>query len=366
MGISILLTSMFAVHSPLIAAQSPAVQKVVQLLGDRNRATIARIKTLSFAYRTDDLVKPQFNDPTYVVEHQLTGQYYRKGNDFYASGHSSNGRFPDWTITIHRNSKVFWISIRDQSPPVPLRPTVTGVKPDEDPDEYSRPWDRFLIRHPTGRESRYSEPFHLLLAQPHLLLHYRRVVVNDVPLDYVKLSHKVGILECWFDPEWQGWVRKSTFTWHQYPVALTEREILSVARSEDGAIFPTVIDKRYTERGRLMGHARTILSDVRLNGPFEFTGMIGPSLHGAECDDPTTNTRYRIDAVGNHIGPETPIPPKLPAGVPLYPTTPEDIGHETLSKKDIAAFGFLFLTAIAALVWMANNRKRRSTEALRG
>jgi hypothetical protein len=364
MGIAILLTATFAVHSPLIHAQSPAVQKAVRLLGERNEVAIAKIKTLMCSYRTEDVIPNQYEPGSYV-EFPYSGQYFRKGNDFYSTCCSIEGKGHRWHVDLKKGDRRYGFQVTDTPLENPIRSQSNAVDP-EKYTEFSLLWDRLQVRHSGPRDVFHTETFLNLLAYPHLILCHRLVIENGVPMEYVKLMHARGVMEFWFDPAWNGWIRKTT----QEPPAASdyrnEREIKEVARSHDGAIIPTIIDRRHYDHGRLTGHARTILSDVHLNSQFHFTGLKGPTLEGSLCDDQTRGTRYLIDAIGNQIGPETIIPPRIPPEKRLYPfdlnveIPPNGGSKDTLSTSDLAIYSAAVLACLVAIGWLIRNRRRKS------
>jgi len=363
MGIAILLTATFAVHSPMIAAQSPAVQKAVRLLGERNQAAIAKIKTLMCSYRTDYLVQTNL-EQGFEPALPYSGQYFRKGKDFYSTRCMPRGRENSWFVDLKKGDRRFGFQITDN----PLANPIGSVGTAVDPDEYigvDTLWEYLLIQHAGPRGHFLPDTFNRLLTQPHLILSCRSVVENSTSLEYVKLRHANGTLEFWFDPGWNGLVRKSTFHAPEYSHQPHHWEVKAISRSQDGAIIPTVVDRKFYDRGQLTQHARTSLSEVHLNSQFQFTGLIGPKLEGSLCDDQTRNTRYLIDGIGNRIGPETTIPLQLPPGKRLYPfdvnieTQPNGGVKDALSNVDLAVYAAALIASMVAIRWLIRNRRRK-------
>lgn len=362
MGIAILMTATFAVHSPLIHAQSPAVQKAVRLFGERNEAAIAKIKTLMCSYRTEDVIPSQLT-PGSLVEFPYSGQYFRKGNDYYSTRCSPEGTRNRWHVDLKKGDRWFGFQTTDN----PLENPIRSQGNTTDPEKYIEPtlWERFLIRHFSPRDIFHRDTFINLLAYPHCILCCRTVVENNTTLNYVKFRQASITFEFWFDPDWNGWIRKATYRYLENADSFSVREVKEVARSHDETIIPTVIDHRKYESGRLIGHARTILSDVHLNSKFQFTGFVGPTLEGSLCDDYTRGTRYLIDAMGNQIGPETIIPPPPAPRAPLYPfdltveIPPNDGAKDTLSNTDLAVYAAALIASIVAIGWIILKRKSK-------
>jgi hypothetical protein len=362
MGIAILLTATFAVHSPLIHAQSPAVQKAVRLLGERNEAAIAKIRTLMCSYRMELLVQPKL-DAGFYGESSYSGQYLRKGNDFYSTRNTPEGLRCFWQVELKKGDRLYGFQVTDNPIEKPIRSYGNAVDPNQHIGTTTL-WDHFLIRHNGPQGHFLPDTFNGLLAQPHLILNWRIDVQDKNSLEYVKLRHANGTLEFWFDPEWSSWVRKSTFHVPEYSHTPLKWEVKEISRSQDGAIIPTVIDRLYYDRGQLVNHARTTLSDVHLNSQFHFTGLKGPTLEGSLCDDQTRGTRYLIDGIGNPIGPETIIPPRIPPEKRLYPfdinveIPPNNGSKDTLSKTDWVIFAAAVLTCLISITWLVRNRYR--------
>ncbi len=183
-------------------------------------------------------------------------------------------------------------------------------------------WHWLLFSH-WGRNPLGLYPLDEILQHPYVLHKAERLPppANDI---HIELSHSNGRSEFWFDPKVNYLVRKRVVI-PQDPSRLVEGEVIEFAEPAPAVFLPVIVEHRYSINGKLQAVMRTILSDVKVNQPLAQDALRIPGIAGMDCIDLNRDMKYKVDADGNAVGPESPVkvarisPPARMGGGPFIP-----------------------------------------------
>jgi hypothetical protein len=211
-------------------------------------------------------------------------------------------------------------------------------------------------------------PFHEILEHPHTIRRAERLSPeNDI---HIELTHGNGRLEFWFDPKVNYLIRKRVMVPAADKKYRWEDEVVDFAEPAPAVFVPIALEHRCFVDGALQAVLRTILSDVKVNQPLAQDALRIPKIAGLECVDFNRNVKFKVDADGNAIGPESPeevvyVAPNYKQGSGI-PTPPYYKDPFEPSKPPtpwwmwmlIASLTVLLTAVIAAIV----RRRRQATQ----
>ena len=351
---------------PTIGTYSSRTREEIQILNEvrrDNRAAIDAIKTLVCRFQTEELAPSQLGSNTFV-EFPLEGVYRRKGTSYRTSSRIQTSPSAILTDQYFRQGQIFSLAtnraLPSTSDPIETYEAKSGS------DTVENLWHRLLATHFSSDQFLTRATFDEILSLPHQILQISRFVAGERNSDYVQLKNRSGVFEFWFDKKMNGWIWKSTLIPSTADHVKHEWEVLEVFRSKDGTVFPSMIGRKIYDHEKLIGHVRTVLTDIQVNEPLTEVELAIPNMAGRYCCDRERNVQFPVDAIGNRLGPEIPIPPVqyVPVERLLYPrehTSPLSGSKDTLGTVDIVILIGVPIGIIVGILWFVKRGLFRNT-----
>lgn len=299
---------------PLPVLGGEAREQLVARARDGNRAAILSIRSMECRYERVPWAGTTLEQANKHFALYRPGEFWSSGDSYRLVKPHYDGVTDEYVV---RDGMGFFLrsgaSLRNpilsfQS----LRP-VDGVG--------GEIWEWLLFSH-WAQTLVSFHPFHEILARPHSI-HKAELLPAPANEIYVKLAHANGQLEFWFDPRVNYLIRKSVMVPAAGTAVRWENAVVEFAEPAPSVFVPTIIEHRNLVDGSLKAVLRTILSEVKLNQPMGKNALRLPGIDGMECIDNDRDVKFKVDADGNRIGPESPVriarisPPSTTGSPPL-------------------------------------------------
>jgi len=123
------------------------------------------------------------------------------------------------------------------------------------------PWAAGLFRH-FSEEPGILSAFDEILEKPHRLHSAKSVRENDRDLVHIRISHKGGDVQLWFDPKVNYLVAKSVTGGEK---SLVERTVQEFKEVKPGIFFPVLIRSVVRGDGKVVSTSTTTISRIDIN-----------------------------------------------------------------------------------------------------
>lgn len=336
-------------------------KQLVATARDGNRAAILSITSMRCRYERRSWVNTTLEQANEYFPIFSPGRFWRSGDVYRLSNPRGDGTTLDGVV---RNGRELFLH-KGGPLPHPILGLVT-LRPVDGVGGYM--WQWLLFSH-WGWNPPSHYPLYDILEHPHVIRMAERLPSPDGTI-HIELTHDGGRLEFWFDPKVNYLIRKGimipagdkTFRW--------ENEVVEFLEGAPAVFVPIVIEHRCFVKGTLKAVLRTILSDVKVNKPLSKDALRLPGIAGMECVDSDRQVKFKVDADGNPVGPEIPVPVyrAAPASHPGGPPISSGNSSSSPQPSGPPLPGWTWILCISAsilvmaLVLALDRRRRQSPE----
>lgn len=345
--------SLLLLTPPILGGEDRA--QLVATARDGNRAAIRSIATLRCKYERRPWANTTLEQAKGYFHLFSPGRFWQAGDVYRQLNPRPDGTTLD---CIARNGRGLFLHKGGPLPHPKLAITtlspVDGVGRDM--------WEWLLFSHWGWVHPGASfYPFYDILDHSHVIRTAERLPPPDNTI-HIDLTHAAGRLEFWFDPKVNYLIRKSVWIHAENKTMRWEHEVVEFLEGAPGVFVPIIIEHRCFVKETLQAVLRTILSDVEVNKPLDKDALRLPGIEGMECIDTDREVKYKVDADGKPVGPESPLPvyrvspPSHSGGSPISGSSRQPSRPPTPGWVWILIFSAIVL--VGALI-MAIDRRRK-------